>query len=134
EKKRNNLVAELLEVAGISRSGNSFKFTRSEEGWIFLSASCKGKGKLSILLDNPSGREPVLLYSAAGAADPSPLVEAVRRVAKGEHTIRVDCDGNVSVDKLVVRSIPELVHCGLNTSSIKSYGPFDMQFLNKDVL
>src|SRR5262249_26259317 len=45
-----------------------------------------------------------------------------------------DCAGGVRVDKLVVKSIPELVHCGLNTSSIKSYGPFDMAFLKKDVL
>jgi hypothetical protein len=58
----------------------------------------------------------------------------VRRVAKGEHTIRVECGGNVRVDKLVVKSIPELVQCGLNSSSIKSYGPFDMEFLKKDVL
>src|SRR5205809_1665385 len=50
QKKRNNLVSELLEVAAISKSGNSFKFTRLGEGWIFISAAYKGKGKLSILL------------------------------------------------------------------------------------
>src|SRR5262249_17490491 len=60
--------------------------------------------------------------------------EAVRRVANGKHTIRVDCEGAIRIDKLVVKSIPELVHCGLNYSSIKAYGPFDMQFLKKDVL
>src|SRR5262249_17665504 len=52
EKKRNNLVSELLEVAAISKSGNSFKFTRLGEGWIFISAAYKGKGKLTILLDH----------------------------------------------------------------------------------
>ena len=107
---------------------------RSGEGWIFISAAYKGKGKLTILLDNASGGEPVVLYAADSAAERSQLAEAVRRVAKGEHKIRVDCEGDVSVDKLVVKSIPELVQCGLNTSSIKSYGPFDMEFLKKDVL
>jgi hypothetical protein len=105
-----------------------------EKGWIFISAAYKGKGKLNILLDNASGGEPVVLYAAASAAERSSLAEAVRRVAKGEHKIRVDCEGNLSVDKLVVKSIPELVQCGLNSSSIKSYGPFDMGFLKKDVL
>jgi hypothetical protein len=134
EKKRNNLVSELLEAATISKSGNSFTFTRSGEGWIFISATYKGKGKLNILLDNAPGGEPVVLYAANNAAERSQHAEAVRSVTNGEHKIRVDCEGDVHVDKLVVKSIPELVHCGLNTSSIKSYGPFDMEFLKKDIL
>jgi hypothetical protein len=133
-KKRNNLVSELLEVAAISKSGNSFKFTRPGEGWVFLSAAYKGKGKLRILLDNASGGAPAVLYAADSAAALSQFAEAVHRVAKGEHKIRVDCEGDVRVDKLVVKLIPELVHCGLNSSSIKSYGPFDLEFLKKDVL
>ena len=135
EKKQNNLVSELLEVAAISKSGNSFKFTRSNEGWIFISATYKGKGKLKHSSRQRVGqraRRP--LSPPTASLERSPLAEAVRRVAKGEHEIRVDCEGNVSVDKLVVKSIPELVQCGLNSSSIKSYGPFDMEFLKKDVL
>src|SRR5262245_11350913 len=123
QKKRNNLVSELLEVADISKSGNSFPFTRAGEGWIFLSAAYQGKGKLKILLDDASEGAPVVLHAADSAGEPSSPAEAVRRVAEGRHTIRVDCEGDVRVDKLVVKAIPELVHCGLNTSSIKSYGP-----------
>src|SRR5262245_50968210 len=134
QKKRNNLVSELLEVAAIARSGNSFKFERSGEGWIFLSATYQGNGKLIIRLDNVSGGAPVVLYAADGNAGQRTTTEAVRRVAKGEHKVRVDCEGDIRVDKLVVKSIPELVQCGLNASSIKSYGPFDMEFLKKDVL
>lgn len=134
EKKRNNLVSELLEVAAVSKSGNSFTFTRPGEGWIFVSAAYKGKGKLSISLDNGSGSTPVVLYAADSEGEGNSLAEAVRRVAKGQHRIQVDCDGGVGVDKLVVKAIPELIHCGLNASSIKSYGPFDMEFLKKDVL
>src|SRR5262245_34400375 len=134
QKKQNNLVSELLEVAAVSKSGNSFAFTRPAEGWIFLSASYKGKGKLTILLDDAPGRAAVALHAADSAPERGALAEAVRRVAKGEHKLRVDCAGDVRVDKLVVKAIPELVHCWLNSSSIKSYGPFDMDFLKKDVL
>src|SRR2546421_8488139 len=84
QKKRNNLVSELLEVAAISKSGNSFRFTRSGEGWIFLSAAYKGKGKLKILLDDAPGSAPVVLHAADSAAERSALAEAVRRVAKGD--------------------------------------------------
>jgi hypothetical protein len=134
EKKRNNLVSDLLEVAAISKSASSFKFTRPGEGWVFLSAAYKGKGKLRILLDDASGGAPVVLHAAENGAGPGAIAEAVRRVANGEHKLRVDCEGDVRIDRLVVKSIPELGHCGLNTSSIKSYGPFDMAFLKKDVL
>lgn len=134
EKKRNSLVSELLEVVAISKSGNAFEFARPGEGWIFISATYNGKGKLTILLDNSSGVEPVVLYTADSTAEQRQVGEAVRRVADGKHGIRIDCDGDVRVDPLVVKSIPELVHCGLNFSSIKSYGPFDMEFLKKDVL
>jgi hypothetical protein len=134
EKKRNNLVSELLECATISKSGNSFKFTRSAEGWIFISAATKGKGKLTILLDNVSGGESVVLDAEGNTAERSLVAESLRRVANGEHKIRVDCDGDIRVEKLVVKAIPELVQCGLNYSSIKAYGPFDMDFLKKDVL
>src|SRR5262245_30868951 len=134
ERKRNNLVSDLLEVTSISKSGNVFAFTRSREGWIFVSAAYRGEGKLSILFEDLSGGEPAVLYAAAGSAERYQLGEAMRRVGKGQHIIRVECDGNVSVDKLVVKSIPELIHCGLFNPAIKSYGPYDMAFLAKDIL
>jgi hypothetical protein len=77
---------------------------------------------------------PIVLHASDTAAEPSPPAEAVRRVANGQHTIRMECEGDVCVDKLAVKAIPELVHCGLNTSSIKSYGPFDVPFIKRDVL
>lgn len=134
EKKKNNLVTELLEVDAISKAGNSFKFTRREPGWIFVSARYRGNGKLALYLDNtPTGELASLPAVDTGIARTA-TVEAFRRVAAGEHILRVDCEGTIKVEKLVVRSIPELVHCGLNSSSIKSYGPFDLEFLKKDVL
>ena len=59
----------------------------------------------------------------------------MRHVAKGEHTIQVECEGEVSVEKLVVKAIPELIHCGLGFNpEIKSYGRYDMDFLKADIL
>ena len=54
---------------------------------------------------------------------------------KGEHRLRVECSGEAGVDRLVVRAIPELIHCGLGFDpAIKAYGPYDLRFLEKDVL
>ena len=61
--------------------------------------------------------------------------EAMRYVARGEHMIRVESKGEITLDKLVVKAIPELVHCGLGFNpEIKSYGLYDMDFLKADIL
>ena len=59
----------------------------------------------------------------------------MRYVAKGEHTLQLECKGEISLDKLVVRAIPELIHCGLGFNpEIKSYGLYDMDFLKAHIL
>src|SRR5262245_42690554 len=108
EKKRNNLVSELLDVAAIPKSDDAFAFTRSGEGWILISAACQGQGKVTIRLESASAGKPVVLYAADSTLEKPSFAEVVRRVAKGEHKIRVDCEGSVVVDKLVVKAIPEL--------------------------
>src|SRR6058998_3731461 len=54
ERKLNNLVSVLLEVSSISKSGQSFTFTRSSDGWIFISSTCKGKGTVRVIFDQES--------------------------------------------------------------------------------
>ena len=131
EKKRNNLVSDLLLVSSISKSNTSFPFTRSNDGWIFISVTCKGKGTVRIILDDAPRRDAVIVHDAESEVPD----EAMRYLARGQHEIRVECEGDVSVSRLVVRAIPDLIHCGLGFNpAIKSYGLYDMDFLKKDVL
>ena len=116
EKKQNNLVSELLEAASISKTGNPLTFTRSSDGWIFISANYKGQGTVRIILDKAN--DPVIVHDADGGM----AGEGMRHVTKGKHTLHVECKGSIRVEKLVVKAIPELMHCGLGfNSSIKSY-------------
>jgi hypothetical protein len=47
----------------------------------------------------------------------------------------VECTDSLRVDRLVVTSIPELIHCGLGFDpAIQSYGHYDLRFLEKDIL
>ena len=131
EKKLNNLVSELLEVSSISESSKPFTFTRSSEGWIFVSWTSKGKGTVRVILDKGRGGDSVIVHEAEGG----PRGEAMRYVTKGEHTIHFECQGKLTMEKLTVKAIPELVHCGLGFDpQIKSYGLYDMEFLRKDIL
>jgi hypothetical protein len=131
ERQLNNLVAELLEVSSVSKSDGPFTFTRASDGWIFVSARCQGKGTVRIQLDKARGGNPIVVHDATGGE----VDEAVRYVAQGKHRIDVECEGDIRVDQLVVKAIPELIHCGLGFNpAIKSYGLYDMDFLRKDVL
>src|SRR5207249_6516236 len=115
EKKLNNLVSELLEVSSISKSGQSFAFTRSSDGWIFISSTCEGS--VRVILDKES--DALIFHDAKGGS----RREAMRYVTKGEHTIQVEGRGDIDVEKLAVKAIPELIHCGLGFNpEIKSYG------------
>src|SRR6266545_6577993 len=127
ERKLNNLVAELLEVASVSESTKSFTFTRSSDGWVFISSTCKGT--VRVILDKES--DAVIVHDAEGG----PRREAMRYVTEGEHTIQLEGKGNSGVEKLVVKAIPELIHCGLGFNpEIKSYGLYDIDFLKADIL
>lgn len=127
EKRRNNLVAELLEVASIAKSSQPFTFTRSSDGWIHIAAISKGAGIVRFLLDKVPAA--VIVQDGDGRG------EAMRHVTRGMHTIQVECQGEIRVEKLAVKAIPELIHCGLGFDpEIKSFGVYDMAFLQADIL
>lgn len=131
EVRQNSLVTMLLEVTEIAQPSSSFAFTRSRAGYVFVTAECRGKGTATIKLDDEA--EPLAIIECAG--NTAQHAEAVRNIAPGEHKVKVECAGDVRVDKLVVKAIPELMHCGLGFDpAIKSYGKYDLPFLKKDIL
>jgi hypothetical protein len=130
-KKLNNLVTELLVAESVSGPDNEFSFTRPTAGWVFVSATASGAGKVNVMLQGTAGRDTLLVRDANAAK----AAEAVRFLARGEHRCIVNCTGESRVEKLVVKAIPELIHCGLGFDpAIKSYGRYDMDFLKRDVL
>jgi hypothetical protein len=131
EAKGNNVVTELLHATSISDLRAEFTFRRATEGWIFISASFKGTGTFKSTLDPASRQDAVIVHDTKDGS----RAEAMRFVVKGEHRLQVECTGVLRIDQLVVRAIPELIHCGLGFDpAIKSYGRYDLQFLKKDLL
>jgi hypothetical protein len=131
ERRQNNLVVELLDIAEISQPGDSFAFERDGAGYIFVAAKCRGKGTVTIKLDELP--EPLTVIKRD--TDTVQCIEAVRHVSQGGHNINVHCTGDIQVENLVVKAIPELIHCGLGFDpAIKAYGRYDLPFLAKDIL
>jgi hypothetical protein len=129
ERRLNNLVAELLEVTNVKVPGTSFNFTRRNEGWIFVSVESEGDVSVKLFLDD--SQNPVIDEPVRGSTGPA---EGFRRVSSGRHTLRVECDKSATLRKLSVRAVPELIDCGLFDPAIKSYGHYDLAFLQKDIL
>jgi hypothetical protein len=123
EKRENNLVSRLLDVPSISEN-KTWTFSRSSDGWIFISLSAEGNGTASVTLDTKEK-----------LAETNSRSEVMRFVTKGEHRLKVECTSGVLLKSLVVKAIPELIHCGLGFNpEIKAYGLYDMEFLKKDIL
>src|ERR1700730_10379759 len=84
EKKRNNLVTELLHAAAIADPSAEFTFTRATEGWGLLATRCKETGTSKSTLHPASRREAVIVH----AAKDGETVETMRHVARGDHRLR----------------------------------------------
>ncbi len=130
DKPLNNLVSDLLEVAGIDPPGATFSFTRPKDGWVFIAAEPAGGGTATLSLDGA----PLNTTIPLGGDNASNRIEAFRRVTSGSHQLRVECPNGLHIAALSVRAVPELIDCGLFDPAIKAFGHYDMDFLKKDVL
>jgi hypothetical protein len=130
-RKLNNLVAVLLDSKLDAARDQTFSFKRSVPGWILISAPTKSHGEARVVLD-PDGKRDVVVLGR-GFSDGT--LEAMRYVEKGDHQIRVESSDAGKFDRLVVKAIPELIHCGLGYDpAIKSFGHYDLDFLKHDIL
>src|SRR5579859_1947907 len=128
--KLNNLVASLLDVTP-ARTAESFPFFRASDGWIFISLAVRGEGPVRLILDKGSPAE-TPMNPAPGHG---PTYEAMHHLSKGRHTLQLQLARGISIEHLTIKAIPELIHCGLGFDpQIKSYGPYDMDFLQRGFL
>jgi len=89
EKKLNGVASELLEISSVSKPSNRFTFSRSNDGWIFVAATFRGKGMVGIFLDKKATGERVILRES----EDENTGEAMHYVKRGKHQIEVECPG-----------------------------------------
>ena len=130
----NNLVWELANIeAGTTAITGRHVFSNPTARWVLIRSVAKVPegGRLSIRLRSEKETEEVIVYRGAD----STTMEAMRFLAAGEYALDVRPHRGAKVEHLVVRSIPMIQHAfyGANPH-IKPYGPYDWDFLAKDVL
>ena len=128
-KVLNNWVTELLSVTP-GKDAKQFTFVNPRKGWVFIATTgtCRGRGEVALTVD----KEPkaAIRHRKAGRD----VLEAMRFLAEGEHTVSVRATNGSRVEKLVVRAIPEIVYGPVpRQPHMKAYGVYDREFL-KDVL
>lgn len=127
----NNLVVELLNVEEVSpEAGATFAFRKPREGWIFFrsTADVEEEGRLSLLLLGSD--DPLTLHTGQGRSS----LEAMRFLPAGQYSLSTE-SRKAELQSLVVRSVPELVFCGLQHKPylprIAAFGPYDWEFLGE---
>jgi len=123
-KVLNSLVSELGRLADVKAAVTRLRFPNPREGWVFFAT------------EGASGAVGVAL--ASDEAHPliaPPATEAMRRLSAGEHELIVRCGAGARLRKLVVRAVPELGYCRVD-SNVKYAPPgFDRwKFLERTVL
>ena len=129
----NALVTELLRLEQPPRTQQEYRFVNPRDGWIFVASTAKvGEGgRLQILLDPPGDSTPQLIEHVKGER----TLEAMRLLPAGEYRLRLVANGDLSVERLIVRAIPELIFAKVpGTPHVRDYGVYDWKFLAEDVL
>jgi hypothetical protein len=137
-KVLNNLVTQLLEVSQPPATPQaSYTFTMPRDGWVFISSvvvtPATPGGSVYLILDADERSAAVIVHgpdtqAATGAVkDDYPhetsTLETIRRLPAGEHVLNILCDGDASVLRVVVRSIPEIIYPGSGYWSRRVIGP-----------
>ena len=127
----NNLVTELLSVRTPARRDLcQYRFTNPRDGWVFISSDADAgeEGEVRIVIDSVRDEDAAIVHKRGESG----VLEAMRRLPAGEHTLAVRCAGAGVQQSLAVRAIPETVYAEIGygpTSFLPGYGPYTWSFL-----
>jgi hypothetical protein len=131
-KVLNNFVMALFNQP-MRRKEKKATFYNPRHGWVFISLTVDSRTQTtpSISIDGMEAG-PLMTRTSNGGGR---AFEAIRHLNEGEHEVEIAWDhGGVPVT-LVVRAIPEIQYVYYpRNPKIKPHGPYDWQFLSKDVL
>ena len=130
-KVLNNFVMELFNQS-LSQEEKKTTFYNPRHGWVFISLAVGSRtpGTPSISLDGIEAG-PLMTRTSNGVR----TLEAIRHLNEGDHEVEILWDRDGAPITLVVRAIPEIQYVYYpRNPKIKPHGPYDWQFLSKDVL
>ena len=143
----NNLVTELLEVSQPPATPHArYTFTNPRDGWVFIAsnAATPGGASVHLVLDSDDRDAAVAVHGVGkeapkGSVTPDrpavqSILETMRHLPAGEHTLNVYCDGSAVLNGVIVRAIPEIFYPGVGywpIRGISKHAPYNWEFLKR---
>ena len=130
-KVLNNLVWELLnEGPGDIDGGKEYRFTQPKLRWVYVACMAQTDARPAASIRGPDGTQRTLVFHEVSAGKH----EAMAPLAAGEYTLALRAQGKERVDRLIVRSVPDIVFAVLIPNPyIKSAIPLDEELIRKHV-
>ena len=132
----NSFVKEIVNTSVADQNPlHTFAFTNDripDGGWVFVATTARtGEGgKVTVHVDSGDA-EPIVVHEAKTES----TLESMRFLSRGEHKLIVLSSGGAQLDRVVVRSIPEILYANFGrTPHVNGYGEYDWAFLKKHVL
>ncbi|MDZ4858378.1 MAG: LamG domain-containing protein [Candidatus Hydrogenedentes bacterium] len=130
----NNLVAELMNATNLPADAEqTVSFNNPRNGFVFASCEATLGDNDSVRIDIGGAPEGAAIAMTSQSASPG---ETMCFLPEGEGTLQIRCEGKPVIQRIIVRSIPELMFCGYPTGGgkVEGYGAYDFDFLREDVL
>jgi len=129
----NNLVTELLNAPDISGTATRRSFMNPRTGWVLVRCSAKpgAGGKVTVTVPDAGQHPEVITITGSGTQ----TREAMRWLPIGRHEVKVSATGGATVGNLIVRAIPEIGYCRVDSApQIKAYGADSWEWLEQHIL
>ena len=129
----NNLVTELLSTPGLPGRIAKRSFMNPRTGWVLVRCSADtGRGdRVTVTVPGAGELREVISLTGEGKQ----TGEAMRWLPIGRQEVRVDATGGATVGSLIVRAIPEIGYCRVDSApQIKAYGADGWEWLESHIL
>ena len=129
----NSLVKEMLNTAVTNgKPLRSLEFVNdriARGGWVFVETAARTGvgGKVTLLFDSDDAK-PVIVHGPNSRG----TLEGIRFLSRGKHRLIIRSEGDARVERVVVRSIPDMVFATFGYKScVPAYGEYDYAFLQR---
>jgi len=129
--KLNNFVTELLsESPGAVKGVLRYRIVNPRDGWVFFRTVAEVGVGGKVVVGVEGVEKPIIIHEHGAKS-----AEAFRFLRAGGHSIVFDCNGNVRLEGVTIRSVPEILFAKFGYDPwVKPFGPYDWAFLKVHML
>lgn len=130
EQVLNNFVTELLNISSRAAQDRiNASFHNPREGWVFLRSELSrgDHAPVKFSVDLKPGQDGAIVHTGVG-----PVVQAMRYLTAGRHSVHVEISHPGRIVNLLVRTMPEILYANFPMDPlVTSYPKYNWEFLRR---